>query len=78
METWVQCNGNRCHLIYERNIIRLNDAIFKLNHNIKLKYKFYNGVIKGFFINEDYIKFNDPQDAKKWHDLIYSRYINKK
>jgi hypothetical protein len=75
MEIWVQYNGNRCHLIYEKNIITINNAILKLNRNVKLKYKFYNGIIKGFFINENYIQFNDPKDAKTWHDLIYSIFI---
>jgi len=78
METLVQYNGNSCHLVYEKNIITIDDAILKLNHTIKLNYKFYNGVIKGFFINENYIHFNDSKDARKWHDLIYSKFIIKK
>ena len=78
METWVQYDGNRCHLVCEKNSITINDVILEINHSIKLKYKFYNGVIKGLFINEHYIRFNDPKDARKWHDLIYSKFITKR
>ena len=78
METWVHYNGNHCHLVYEKNIITINDAIFEINHNVKLKYKYYKGIIKGLFVDEKYIQFNDPIDAKKWHDLIYSKFIIKR
>ena len=75
MDVYVTYKEKKELFSIQKNKIQIGRRVIIINKNLKIKYRFFNNIAKGLYLNGEYFTFLNNSEVKQIHDIL-SELIN--